>query len=67
VATNIQKYLQFREALKKTRQQESELLDKMDLLWQAMTLEEREEIRRLRMSWPPPALMKEDEDTDGNA
>lgn len=53
--------------LKKTRHQESELLDKMDLLWQAMTLEEREEVSKVNVSWPPPALAsQENEGNNGN-
>lgn len=68
MATNVQKYLQGLEALKATRQEEEKLLEKLDFLWQIMTLEEREEVRVRKMSWPPPALLaKEDEDTDGNA
>lgn len=63
---NVTRYLELRSELKKARQQESLLLDKMDLLWQAMTMEEREEIRSINPSWPPPALEKKHEDDNGN-
>jgi hypothetical protein len=67
-ATNVQRYLQMVEDLRKVRRQESGLLEKMDLLWQAMGLEEREEIHKLNLSWPPPALItQQDEDDNGNA
>lgn len=63
--TNVQRYMQLRSELKKARTTEDEILDKMDLLWQAMTLEEREEIRKINPSWPPPALDRKQEDDDG--
>lgn len=63
--SNVQRYLQLRIELKEAREQESDLLDKMDLLWEAMTLEEREEIRNLNPSWPPPALREKQEDDNG--
>ena len=49
------RYLSLLEELKKNRRKETEILDKMDLLWQAMTLEERDELRGMNLSWPPPA------------
>jgi len=64
--TNVQRYMELRSELKKARTAESEILDKMDLLWQAMTLEERAEIRKLNPSWPPPAVGKKNEDDNGN-
>lgn len=49
------KYLQMFEELKSNRAREAEILDRMGLLWQAMTLEERDEVDALHLSWPPPA------------
>lgn len=60
--TNVQRYLLLRDDLKENREIEEELLDKMDLLWQAMSLDEREEVRVLHLSWPTPAILKQDED-----
>lgn len=66
--SNVQKYLQLRAKLKKARQQESELLEKMDLIWQAMSMEERQEVQSLNPSWPPPVLepLEKNEDDNGN-
>jgi len=55
VSENKKRYLRLLEELKKNRREEAEILDKMGLLWQAMTLEEREEVGNLHLSWPPPA------------
>ena len=63
---NVQRYMELRSELKKARTQEANLLDEMDNLWQNMTLEEREQVRKLNPSWPPPALGKKHEDDNGN-
>lgn len=64
--TNVQRYMQLRTELKQTRSRETEILDKMDLLWQAMTLDERNEVRDINPSWPPSAMTTKNEDDDGN-
>jgi hypothetical protein len=65
VETKPQRYLQLQAELKNTRQREEEILDKMDLLWQAMTLDERREVEVYHLSWPPPVLVANDE-SEGN-
>jgi len=54
VQSNTKKYLSLLEDLKLRREQEQEILDKMDLIWQALTHEERMEVRELDPTWPPP-------------
>lgn len=63
-ATIVQRYLRLHSDLKQAREQESALLDGMDLLWQVMTLEERDEIRSMNLSWPPPALTTQENEDD---
>ncbi len=64
--TNVQRYLRMMEELREVRHQEQGLLEKMDLLWQAMDLEEKEEIRALNLNWPSPVLTPQEyEDKHG--
>lgn len=51
---NVKKYMRLLEDLKNKREDESNILDKMGLLWQAMSLEERALIRVEDPTWPPP-------------
>lgn len=52
--SNTKKYLSLLEDLKMRRDQEKEILDKMDLVWQAMSNDERLEVKELDPTWPPP-------------
>ena len=52
--SNTARYLRLLEELRDHREKETEILDKMDLIWQAMSLDEREAIRIADPSWPPP-------------
>lgn len=53
--SNIARYLRLLEELRDHRNREMEIMDKMDLVWQAMSLEERAEIRDKDPEWPPPS------------
>lgn len=64
-ATNVARYLQLVSELKMTRDRENEILDRMDLLWQVMTLEERESIHAINPTWPPPVRKQEDDNGNG--
>lgn len=64
--TIINRYMQLMKELTEHRAAEEEILDKMDLLWQAMTLEEREEVHKLNPIWPPPAVSNKQENNNGN-
>lgn len=52
--SNVERYLRLLDELKEQREKETEILDKMDLIWQAMSLEERASIRVADPTWPPP-------------
>ena len=41
--------------LKENRLEEKRILTEMDLLWQLMSIEERNSIEESHTTWPPPA------------
>lgn len=48
------RYAQLLEKLKSNRAAEDKILTEMDLLWQAMSLEDRSYIDETHVEWPPP-------------
>jgi len=51
---NTTRYLRLLAELKEHREKETEILDKMDLIWQAMSMDERASVRQADPTWPPP-------------